>query len=93
MSGTDLSSVVSSHDGNVQECIELYFEQFHPQWPFLHRATFGAVHEPPLLVYSVVMVGFWVRGDSSSRAAALGLHEMIGRTIWQQRVWFYLFYD
>ncbi|KAE8370173.1 transcription factor with C2H2 and Zn(2)-Cys(6) DNA binding domain [Aspergillus caelatus] len=69
----------------IDQYIQLYFARFHPQWPFLHRATFSASHEPSLLLYAVVMIGMWVSGKDSSRRSALDLHRRLGACIRQQQ--------
>ncbi|KAE8327144.1 transcription factor with C2H2 and Zn(2)-Cys(6) DNA binding domain [Aspergillus sergii] len=69
----------------VDQYIQSYFIHFHPRWPFLHRATFSASHEPSLLLYAVVMIGMWVSGKDSSRRSALDLHRRLGTLIRQQQ--------
>ncbi|QKX59535.1 uncharacterized protein TRUGW13939_06669 [Talaromyces rugulosus] len=65
--------------------IQAYFEKFHPNWPFLHRATFDPDHEPAFLLQSVIMMGFWVIGDENSQRAAMSLHENLTLSIYQQK--------
>lgn len=86
-------SELHQHDPGYQvdQYIQLYFARFHCRWPFLHRATFSASHEPSLLLYAVVMVGMWVSGKDSSRRAALDLHRRLGTLIRQQQVSFLYF--
>ncbi|KAF7595584.1 hypothetical protein BBP40_005619 [Aspergillus hancockii] len=76
-------------DGShMERYITLYFTHFHPRWPFLHRATFSASHEPSLLLYSVVMLGMWVTGKESCQRLALDLHKRLGGSIQgQQAAW------
>ncbi|KAB8261457.1 hypothetical protein BDV32DRAFT_137319 [Aspergillus pseudonomiae] len=69
----------------IDHYIQLYFARFHPRWPFLHRATFGASHEPNLLLYAVVMIGMWVSGKDTCRRSALDLHRKLGTCIRQQQ--------
>ncbi|KAL4977125.1 hypothetical protein BDW66DRAFT_159161 [Aspergillus desertorum] len=68
-----------------QTYIQVYFDKFHPHWPFLHQATFDLDHEPAFLLQSVVMMGLWVVGDEDSQGAARKLHESLSMSIWQQR--------
>ncbi|KAE8327298.1 hypothetical protein BDV39DRAFT_192963 [Aspergillus sergii] len=63
--------------------IQAYFEEFHPCWPFLHRATFDPDHEPAFLLHSVTMIGLWV-SDGGQRSA-MDLHAHLTRSIYQQR--------
>lgn len=71
---------------HVEEYVELYFTHFHPRWPFLHQKTFSAHHEPPLLVYSVVMIGMWIAGKGSLQRRAVDLHNKLGHCIREQQV-------
>ncbi|KAB8252850.1 hypothetical protein BDV35DRAFT_403471 [Aspergillus flavus] len=63
--------------------VQAYFEEFHPCWPFLHRATFDPDHEPAFLLQSVTMIGLWV-SDGGQRSA-MDLHAHLTRSIYQQR--------
>ncbi|EED22804.1 C6 and C2H2 transcription factor, putative [Talaromyces stipitatus ATCC 10500] len=65
--------------------IQAYFEKFHPNWPFLHRATFDVDREPTLLVQSVVMMGLWLTGENNAQLAAMDLHSELTLLIHQQR--------
>lgn len=66
--------------------VEAYFEKFHPKWPFLHPATFTPDREPPFLLQSVIMMGLWVTGDSTSKQTAKDIHQKLSTTIYEQRV-------
>ncbi|KAJ3543880.1 hypothetical protein NM208_g3342 [Fusarium decemcellulare] len=48
-----------------QQCIILYFERFHPQWPIVHQATFNPSTATQELVSSMIMVGAWESGVES----------------------------
>ncbi|KAA8649619.1 uncharacterized protein ATNIH1004_002290 [Aspergillus tanneri] len=65
--------------------IQVFFEKFHPTWPFLHRATFDPDHEPALLFQSVMMMGLWLTGKEDARIAATDLHSKLLVSIHQQR--------
>ncbi|KAJ5096563.1 C2H2 type zinc finger domain protein [Penicillium angulare] len=54
----------SYHWENRQRWIDLYFEIFHPRWPFLHRGTFDLHQEPPLLLQSMMAIGCGYQVDS-----------------------------
>ncbi|KAM5349647.1 hypothetical protein ACJ41O_006152 [Fusarium nematophilum] len=45
-----------------QECLDLYFERFHPQWPIVHRGTFDPATASRDLVSSMIMIGAWESG-------------------------------
>ncbi|RAL08048.1 C2H2 type zinc finger domain protein [Aspergillus homomorphus CBS 101889] len=70
---------------NIQPYVDAYFDKFHPIWPFVHRATFDLVREPPFLLQCVTMLGLWVTGDPKSQQAAFELHERLSLSIYQQR--------
>ncbi|KAI9376113.1 hypothetical protein BJX61DRAFT_539125 [Aspergillus egyptiacus] len=69
----------------IDRYVQLYFTEFHPHWPILHRGTFSVHHEPPLLVQAVLMIGLWVSGTSSAQRAALELHLKLGNSILAQK--------
>lgn len=71
--------------------IGLYFERFHPYWPFVHRRSFNQYYETPLLVHSMMVIGLWADGGQSAQSAAIDLHNVLGPAIYQQRVsWYHL---
>ncbi|KAJ5589566.1 hypothetical protein N7537_012244 [Penicillium hordei] len=39
--------------------IDIYFDTFHPAWPFLHRSTFNVAKDPCVLVQSIIAMGLW----------------------------------
>ncbi|KAE8414346.1 fungal-specific transcription factor domain-containing protein [Aspergillus pseudocaelatus] len=41
----------------INAFVQLYFEHFHPTFPFLHRATFNGSKVPPLLLLATATVG------------------------------------
>ncbi|EIT75863.1 hypothetical protein AO1008_02385 [Aspergillus oryzae 100-8] len=68
--------------------VDLYFEKFHPYWPFIHRGSFNGFNETPLLAQSVMVIGLWLSGERSAQSAALDLHKTLGLAIRQQKeVW------
>lgn len=75
-----------SHSEKTQRFLQLYFEHFHPFWPFVHRGSFNQSNEMPLLVQSMVVVGMWVEDLPNTRSAAIDLHKTLNTAIYQQRV-------
>lgn len=73
----------------IQHFINLYFSLFHPNWPFVHRASFNARSETPLLVQSMVVIGLWVSKEQSAQSAAIDLHKTLNSAIRQQTVSLY----
>ncbi|PYI02176.1 C2H2 type zinc finger domain protein [Aspergillus sclerotiicarbonarius CBS 121057] len=68
-----------------EQFVKLFFELFHPHWPFVHRGTFRVRHEIPMLVQSMVVLGLWASGERSARCAAVELHEQLNSAILQQK--------
>jgi hypothetical protein len=67
--------------------VRAYFEKFHPEWPFLHPATFDHTQEPGILLQSVVMMGMWVSREGSVRDMAKDLHYRLILSIYEQKVY------
>ncbi|KAF7122129.1 hypothetical protein CNMCM5793_000085 [Aspergillus hiratsukae] len=74
-----------NEESNVLQYIEIYFEKFHPAWPFLHRATFEPSQEPSILLQSVVMMGMWMTGDDELQCHAVELHDKLSSLVYEQR--------
>lgn len=89
-STTDVSHTMRNSSPNLLEkrdkYIELYFEIFHPFWSFIHRASFHAPREVPLMVQSMIVIGLWATGDEASQSAAKDLHNKIDAAIRDQTV-------
>ncbi|KAJ8177738.1 hypothetical protein LV157_007862 [Aspergillus fumigatus] len=66
--------------------VDIYFDNFHPKWPFLHRGTFDVTKEPCVLIQSVVMIGLWIEGSKKSREAATDLHRSLSTAIRTQMI-------
>lgn len=71
---------------STDDYVEIYFQHFHPEWPFLFRSTFDPETEPGVLVQSVVMLGMWAYGSSESKDMAVNLHRRLESAIQSQRV-------
>ncbi|EAW25621.1 Zn(II)2Cys6 transcription factor [Aspergillus fischeri NRRL 181] len=61
--------------------VDIYFDNFHPKWPFLHQGTFDVTKEPCVLIQSVIMIGLWIEGSKKSRDAATDLHRSLSTAI------------
>ncbi|KAE8406895.1 hypothetical protein BDV37DRAFT_291593 [Aspergillus pseudonomiae] len=71
--------------GKIQHFLKLYFETFHPHWPFIHQGSFNQSKETTLLVQSMVVIGMWSSGVQSNRSAAIELHAILNSAIYEQR--------
>ncbi|CAG7942465.1 unnamed protein product [Penicillium nalgiovense] len=69
----------------TEQCIRLYFETFHPSWPFIHKATFDIRQETPLLVQSMVVIGLWATREQSAQSAAVELHGKLDSALRNQK--------
>ncbi|KAL4879223.1 hypothetical protein BJY04DRAFT_194064 [Aspergillus karnatakaensis] len=65
--------------------INLYFETFHPRWPFIHRGTFDMRQENPLLLQSIIAIGMWSSGEQSAQSAAVELYDKLDYALRDQR--------
>ncbi|KAF9884692.1 hypothetical protein FE257_001321 [Aspergillus nanangensis] len=74
----------------AQDLIDIYFRDFHPTWPFLHRGTFKPSKEPCVLLQSMVMMGLWIKGDPASRDMARAFHHQLLSAIQAQRSQWYI---
>ncbi|PGH27364.1 hypothetical protein AJ80_00842 [Polytolypa hystricis UAMH7299] len=80
------SSGTESVSEKIERYINLYFELFQHHWlHFIHKGTFDANNEPPLLVHSMVVIGLWASGEQGAQAAAVSLHGKLGLSICQQK--------
>lgn len=80
------SEAIENSPCRMAPYVQAYFDKFHPNWPFLHPATFNIDNELPLLAQSVFMMGSWVAGESSSQQTAKDLHNKLVLSIYEQRV-------
>ena len=82
-----VSSVPGESRWIAQDFIDIYFHDFHPTWPFLHRGTFELSKEPCILLQSMLMIGLWIKGDQAARDTAMTFHRNLLSAIQAQRVW------
>ncbi|KAF7587795.1 hypothetical protein BBP40_006705 [Aspergillus hancockii] len=61
----------------AHDYIDIYFQNFHPVWPFLHQGTFDLSKEPCILIQSIVMIGLWIEGGQNARDVAVDLHHKL----------------
>ncbi|OHE97103.1 early growth response protein 1 is a zinc-finger protein [Colletotrichum orchidophilum] len=55
----------------------IYFANFHPQWPLLHRETFEMTAQPKLLTQVVMTVGLWFASWPDARNLAIKFHDSL----------------
>ncbi|RAK93700.1 C6 and C2H2 transcription factor [Aspergillus costaricaensis CBS 115574] len=69
----------------AQDFIDIYFREFHPVWPFLHKGTFDLTKEPCILIQSMLMIGLWIKGDREGRESAMHFHHKLLSAIQTQK--------
>lgn len=70
----------------AHDYVDIYFKEFHPKWPFLHRGTFDLSTEPCVLIQSIAMMGLWMEGSPKSQDAAMDFHNSLCAAIRSQMV-------
>ncbi|KAJ5211075.1 hypothetical protein N7491_010892 [Penicillium cf. griseofulvum] len=69
----------------TEQYIRLYFQIFHPSWPFIHKGTFDMRRETPFLVQSMVVIGMWATREESAQLAAVELHGKLDLALRDQK--------
>ncbi|KAF3400004.1 hypothetical protein F1880_008251 [Penicillium rolfsii] len=70
-----------SHFEKEQRYVDLYFELFHPYWPFIHQTSFREYDKAPLLIQSINVIGLWLSNEDNARSRAIALHGILGSAI------------
>lgn len=70
----------------TEHYIHLYFEAFHPSWPFIHKGSFDIRHETPFLIQSMVVIGLWATREQSAQSVAVELHSKLDLALRDQKV-------
>lgn len=76
----------SNHSEKGEQYIGVYFKEFHPFWPFIHRASFNMRRETPLLLQSMTVIGLWASGEPNAQSAAVEIHGKLDLAIHDQKV-------
>ncbi|KAB8295902.1 hypothetical protein EYC80_008723 [Monilinia laxa] len=59
----------------VERYRNLYFSHFHDRWPIVHSPSYDENEEAPeLLLPSIMMIGGWIDGTTTSKEWALKVH-------------------
>ncbi|WEW60434.1 hypothetical protein PRK78_005920 [Emydomyces testavorans] len=79
---TSAPGVISGNDGMAiidlakwQDCLECYWQYFHPLFPIIHRSSFFATKPSPLLAGAMVAIGSQYDCRPNSREYSLALLE------------------
>jgi hypothetical protein len=60
---------------NLANFFDLYFNNYHPHFPFLHRPTLIPVETPPLLLTAIVALGSTLSPDTDHFVIATKIHD------------------
>jgi hypothetical protein len=58
----------------LDTCVHLYFRDFHPSFPILHKATFSRHTATPLLLLSICSIGSMFVGTQAAREKCLWIY-------------------
>lgn len=64
----------------INAWVQLYFEHFHPVFPFLHKPSFGTSDTHWLLIFAVSAIGAQFSGLPQSQACSRAINEMVRRS-------------
>ncbi|KAL4904184.1 hypothetical protein BDW74DRAFT_155227 [Aspergillus multicolor] len=86
----NLNAVLDTSRWIGQDFLDIYFTEFQPTWPILHRATFKPPQEPCVLLQSMVMIGLWIQGGQTARNRAMKFHQRLLSAILEQKSQWYI---
>ncbi|KAJ5813244.1 hypothetical protein N7447_010267 [Penicillium robsamsonii] len=64
----------------INAWVQLYFEHFHPVFPFLHKPSFGTSDTHWLLIFAVSAIGAQFSGLPQSQACSRAMNEIVRRS-------------
>lgn len=65
----------------LEACLHLYFRDFHPSFPVIHRPTFERDRTPPLLLLSMCSIGCMFVGTQAARDSGVWIYERLHHVI------------
>ncbi|KFZ23027.1 hypothetical protein V502_02490 [Pseudogymnoascus sp. VKM F-4520 (FW-2644)] len=69
--------------GNLAACYDLYFENYHPHFPILHRPTFVVTDVEPLLIIAIITLGSTLSKDENLFNIGQRIHDSLRWIIFQ----------
>lgn len=78
------------YPNNLAGFWDLYFENYHPHFPILHKPTLDPVSASPLLVAAIVTLGSTLSGDAGHFDVANKIHDSLRYIIFGVRLLFSL---
>ncbi|KAM3083831.1 hypothetical protein ACMFMF_001193 [Clarireedia jacksonii] len=71
----DITASCKIPEEEMRKCQKLYFSQFHHHWPIIHAPSYDDPDEGSALVMpTILMIGGWIAGTSTSCTWALELY-------------------
>ena len=70
-------------DFDREQLKQLYFSDFHPHWPFLHRDTNP---QPDILMNTVMIAGLWMVGTAQAKRLAEEHHDRLSSLVCKKLV-------
>lgn len=61
----------------LDACLHLYFREFHPNFPIIHRPTFQRERTSALLLLSMCSIGCMFVGTQAARDSGLWIYERL----------------
>jgi hypothetical protein len=65
------------YPSNLAVFWDLYFENYHPHFPILHKQTLDPVKASPLMVAAIVTLGSTLSGDAVHWDASIKIHDTL----------------
>ena len=61
----------------LDSCLQLYFREFHPCFPIIHKPTFRRDRTPPILSLSMRSIGCMFVGTQAARETGIWIYERL----------------
>lgn len=61
----------------LDSCLHLYFRDFHPSFPVIHKPTFSRDRASPLLLLSMCSIGCMFVGTQGAKENGLWIYERL----------------
>ncbi|KAL1983159.1 hypothetical protein VTN96DRAFT_409 [Rasamsonia emersonii] len=65
------------YPSNLAHFYDLYFENYHPHFPILHKPTLDPMKAPPLLIAAIVTLGSTLSSDAAHFETSIKIHDSL----------------
>ena len=72
---------------NLAHFYNLYFENYHPHFPILHKPTLDPLNASPLLITAIVTLGSTLSSDVAHFETAVKIHDSLRYIIFNVSLW------